>query len=497
MNDTIFAHPVVTAVIAGFLLLGIIAKIMKVSFERIAKWYLYVSVFSVVVVMNSIFFPFIGGKDYFFRFAVELALASVVLWWAFEAKKGELGRRVKALFKKPLVIATTIFAVIFELACLFAYDAHAAFWSNYERGEGGFQFLHYYLLFLLLAFLFTEEKEWKNIFKFSLVSAGLMILYGIAGNYSVNGFIGPYAGATAPTGWWSKLVEGRFQGSLGNSAYVDAYLLFSMFYVGYLWTSAKIVGALKKSSVWLYSILLAVLAFFFVLGQTRGAFLGLVAGLFAAVIYIIFASKGKTRKWGGVILGVLVILGVGVYAVRNTKFVQSFPEGRLLQISLSDQTAQTRLWVWQEAWQGFKERPILGWGPENFTVVYDAHFNPKFYTPGQNSETWFDRAHSIYFDYLSETGALGLLAYLGIFATFFVMLFKKFNKERKAQGAEAHHKTALNIQRGLLIALPIAYLVQGIAIFDVLPMYISLFMFLAFGVYYLSTKGLGQNETNQ
>jgi O-antigen ligase len=98
---------------------------------------------------------------------------------------------------------------------------------------------------------------------------------------------------------------------------------------------------------------------------------------------------------------------------------------------------------------------------------------------------------------LSETGILGLLAYLGIFATFFVMLFKKFNKERKVQGAEAHHKTALNIQRGLLIALPVAYLIQGVAIFDVLPMYISLFMFLAFGVYYLSTKGLGQSEVNQ
>jgi O-antigen ligase len=485
MTDTIFAHPVVTAVIAGFLLLGIIAKIMKVSFERIAKWYLYVSVFSVVVVMNSIFFPFIGGKDYFFRFAVELALASVVLWWAFEAKKGELGRRLKELFKKPVVIATTVFVAIFQLACLFAYDAHAAFWSNYERGEGGFQMLHYYLFFLLLVFLFNEEKEWKNIFKFSLVSAGLMILYGIAGNYSINGFIGPYAGGTVPAGWWHELVDGRFEGSLGNSAYVDAYLLFSMFYVGYLWTSAKIAGALKKSTMWLYVALLAVLAFFFVLGQTRGAFLGLIAGLFAAVIYVIFTSKGKTRKWGGVILGILVILGVGVYAVRNTKFVQSFPEGRLLQISLSDTTAQTRFWVWHEAWQGFLERPVLGWGPENFTTVYDKFFNPSFYTPGTNSETWFDRAHSVYFDYLSETGILGLLAYLSIFVTFFWMILKKFHKDRHEQSVEMHHKTALNIQRSLLVALPVAYLVQGIAIFDVLPMYISLFMLLAFETYYI------------
>lgn len=497
MTDTIFAHPAVTAVIAGFLLLGVIGKIMKVSFERIAKWYLYVSVFSVVVVMNSIFFPFIGGKDYFFRFAVELALASVVLWWAFEAKKGDIGRRVKALFVKPLVIAVTAFTVIFQLACIFAYDAGAAFWSNYERGEGGFQLLHYYLFFLLLVFLFTEEKQWKNIFRSSLVATGLMILYGIAGNYSVSGFIGPYSGNAVPSGWWHQLIDGRFQGSLGNSAYVDAYLLFSMFYVGYLWTSAKIEGTLKKSSAWLYGILLAIFLFFFVIGQTRGAFLGLAAGLFASVIYVIFASKGKTRKWGAIILGILVILGVGVFSVRNTKFVQSFPEGRLLQISFSDGTAQTRFWVWGEAWQGYLARPLLGWGPENFTTVFDAHFNPKFYTPGTNSETWFDRAHSIYFDYLSETGILGLLSYLAIFVTFFWVLAKKIYRDRHMQGAEAHHKTAHNIQASMLIAIPVAYLIQGVAIFDVLPMYISLFMLLAFGAYYVSVKGpVSQTESH-
>ena len=67
INDTIFSHPVTASVIAALLLLGVIAKLMKFSFERIAKWYLYIAVFSIVIVMNSIFFPFIGGKDFFFK----------------------------------------------------------------------------------------------------------------------------------------------------------------------------------------------------------------------------------------------------------------------------------------------------------------------------------------------------------------------------------------------------------------------------------------------
>jgi len=487
MTDTAFAHPVVTAVIAAFLLVGIIGKLMKVSFEKIAGWYLYISAFSIVVVMDSIFFPFIGGKDYFFRFAIELSLICMLLWWGFEAKPGVLKQRLTAVFKKPLVIATTVFTAAFELACLFSYDMHAAFWSNFERGEGGFQMLHYYIFFLLLVFLFTEEKQWKNLFNFSLISAGLMILYGLAGDFSVAGFIGPYAGSTPPTGWWNVLIQGRFQGSLGNPAYVDPYLIFSMFYVGYLWTAAKIAGKSLKVWGWVYGALIAIFIFFFVIGQTRGAFLGLGAGVLALLVYLIFSSTAKVRKWSSLVLGILVIVGVGLYAVRNTPYVQNLPEGRLLQISLSDSTAQTRFWVWDEAWKGFLDRPIFGWGPENFTPVFDKYFNPNFYVPGQSSETWFDRAHSIYFDYLVETGLVGLISYLAIFAVFYWGLVKKAFKNRKAphEGQpEVHHKTATNIQIGLLLALPLAYLIQGVAIFDVFPMYICLFTLFAFGAYY-------------
>lgn len=196
MADSIFNYPLVTSVIAALFLVGIVGKFLKFSWKQITKWYLYISVLAVVVVMDSIFFPFIGGKDWFFRFSTELALISALLYWAFEAKKDEIKNIIKTSYKKPIVIAVTVFVAAFLLACAFALDAHAAFWSNYERGEGGFQMLHYYLFFILLVMFLTEAEDWKNIFRFSLVAAGLMIGYGILGNYSIGGFIGPYAGST-------------------------------------------------------------------------------------------------------------------------------------------------------------------------------------------------------------------------------------------------------------------------------------------------------------
>ncbi len=127
--DTIFSHPEVFAVVVLLPLFGIAAKAFGFPLQRIAKWYCYIAIFAAVIVMNSIFFPFIGGKDYFFRFSVELALIFAVLWWAFEAKSGEVEILVRGLFRKPLVWMVTAFAAAYLLACAFAYDASAAFWS--------------------------------------------------------------------------------------------------------------------------------------------------------------------------------------------------------------------------------------------------------------------------------------------------------------------------------------------------------------------------------
>src|SRR5271170_3524087 len=125
MPDSIFNYPGTLAVIVALPALGVIAKLFGISFARIAKWYCYVAVFAILVVINSIFFPFIGGKDYFFRFAVELGLISFLLWWAFESKANEVKQLIQSTFKKPLVIAVSVFVGAVMLACIFGFDMHA------------------------------------------------------------------------------------------------------------------------------------------------------------------------------------------------------------------------------------------------------------------------------------------------------------------------------------------------------------------------------------
>ncbi len=458
---------------------------------KLSKFFLYASVFSVLVVLTSTFFPFIGGKYYFFRIAIELASIFFLLSWAFEANQIELTNRFRQISKQPLFIAVSIFVLFYLLASVFAYNPHGAFWSNFERGEGGFQMIHYYIFFVLLLLVFKSREEWKNIFKFSLVAAGLVIGYGILANLEiVKSFISPYSGGSFPAGWWHKLTEARFQGTLGNPAYVAPYLLFSMFYGAYLWVSSNWSKKLLKHLS--FGSLIAFFLFFFILSQTRGAFIGLIAAILGGLIYLII-NLPSLRKPTLIVLASLVVLGSLLVGFRHSSFVKSIPGGRIFEIfdlGLKTETIQTRVWTWNSAWAGFKDRPILGWGPENFSTAFDKYFDIRHYVPGHNSETWFDRAHSVLFDYLAETGFFGFLSYLGIFIIYYWSLFKKSKNilplASNSGNISPDNSKKNSILRALVLALSIGYLVQALVLFDVLPIYLNLFLFLAFSVYQFS-----------
>ena len=434
-------------------------------FEKLARFCLYTVPLVVVAVLPTTFFPFIGIKYFFFRILVTAAASFLLLGWAFEDEPVSLKERFMPILKSPVTIGFMLLTAAILLATAFAYDPHGAFWSNYERGEGSFMFLHYFLFYFLAASLFTEKKHWKTLMITSLVAAGGVAIYGIFSAISPEAFLGPYGGITG--NFFSRLIsQARFQGSLGNAAYVTAYFAFIAGYVGWMWA-----GAARTWKTALYGVVGLVLsAFFFVISGTRGTFVGLLAGLGVAAIYYAWREK-KYRKWVIAVLVAGLIAFGGLLVFRNSPQVTKLPGARLLQLDFTQLTAQTRFWTWETAIKGWKDHPVLGYGPENFTVAFDKHFDRRHFNPGQEGETWFDRAHNIVLDYLASTGIVGVAAWL----TFVIMIF--------VQIARAIHKRVLSpMQEAILLGIPVMYVVQSLLLFDVLPIIMNLIIFSALAV---------------
>ena len=340
---------------------------MSMNYFKISKFFLFLVPLAVMIVTPSTLFPFIVGKYVFFRTAVSLALIFFLLGYAKTRinadsnadKRGfnisdNLRRnlRLSALWRQPLVIAVSVFVVIFLLACFFGVDPKMSFWSNFERGEGGLQILYFGIFFGLLAILFREEKDWKKIFWISILAAVLVIFYGLGAHLKYidaemttrfeNGFeIRELTGRGGP--WFQtfknyiggsfKEPHFRFAGSLGNPAYTATYLVFALFYAAYLLITR--INTDKKLIYTEFLVGLLILFFvFFWLAATRGGFIGLLVGVVAAAGYFAYRHK-SWRKWflAGIVI-MLLVISLLVY-FKEAPFVKSLPGSRLFDISFS------------------------------------------------------------------------------------------------------------------------------------------------------------------
>ncbi len=440
------------------------------NYFKISKFFLYLVPFGIIIVTHSTLFPFIVGKYVWFRSLIGLAFILFLLGLLFDHQADFYWNRFKKVIKSPLVIAVSVFVAAFLLATLLGIDPHFSFWSNFERGEGGLQMLNLYVFFMLLFTLFRSENDWRKFFWIFLLSALFMVFYGAGASLKFGNFIGP-----------SFTDESfRFQGSIGNPAYVATYLVFSLFFAGYLLFSR--FKQLSKGQKFILIISILTFGAFFFLAATRGSFVGLGAGIFAALLYLAYIKKPWRKPAVGALILLIFLAGSLIY-FRDTPFVKSIPGSRIFDISFSAETFQHRAIMWGIAWEGLKERPVFGWGPESYIQIFYKHYSPDYFTPGKSYGAWFDRAHSVIFDYLAETGIVGFISYLGIFITFFWQFARSNLKNR----------TPL-IVGALLLAIPVMYLVQGLALFDVSATYIPLFAFLAFSAFMFSTDKLMYQE---
>ncbi len=435
---------------------------------RLSYFFLALALLSVALVAPSTFFPFVGAKAYWFRLWVSAAAAAFLWWYGFAGSPAEVRERFRRVVTSPLVWAVTAFVAAFLISTFLARDPNLAFWSNFERGEGGFAMLYLYASFLLLLLVVRDARVWRGLLWVSLVAAVLVVGYGVLAMMDApeNGryFMGPYGFYGAR----GVLVD-RFAGSLGTPIYVGSYLLFVFFYIGLLFE--KITR--KSARVGLLA-LAGFFSIFFVLSQGRGAMVGLVAGTLAGLGFAGWAAKGRMRVIALSVLAALILGGGALRYFKDSAPVRAVPiVSRFARISASSDL--TRLYAWGTAWEAFRERPLFGWGPENFTEVFDRRFDTRHFTPGADSTTWYDRAHSIVFDYLVELGAVGLLGFLSIFAAFYWQFFKFWDRTQVLWGA-------------LWFAFPVAYLAQGIVIFDIFPIYLQLFLFLGYAAYEFSSK---------
>lgn len=413
------------------------------KYEKILRWFALISIFITpfvpLIVCSSLFFPYVVGKALLFRLAVTIAFGAWAILALFEK---EYRVNLSGILKGILFLVGVMF-----FANLFGENPMKSFLSNFERMEGWITLVYLLAYFVVLAGLFKTEKLWRRLLQTSLFV-----------NLGIN-----FYGVSQLLGWLPALLgTSRLDTTFGNASYLAIYTIFHIFVASFLWVR-RFDKKDTVSRLYAFSIILNIYILYHT--ATRGAILGFVGALFLiSFLCAFFAKEEKRLKKVGIISLVGVALFVTVFiSFKESSFIQKSPVlNRFASISFEETTTKSRFMVWNMAWEGVKEKPLLGWGQENFNYVFNKHYDSGMY--GQ--EEWFDRTHNVFMDWLIAGGFLGLLAYLILFFLALFHLWKSVDFSF--------------LEKTLFSGLFFAYFVHNFFVFDNLTSYILFFMILAF-----------------
>lgn len=405
------------------------------TYLRILQGGLIASLAFILFVFPDLLFPFITSKQLSFNILMEVLLA---IWLVFIMRYPEYRPKKNLITYGLLAYFLAILA-----SCLVSVSFNLSFWGDAERMLGVFHLLHFFIFYLILISVFRTWSDWKVLLLSSVVVATVVSFLGLTGKNAYS--------------------------TIGNTAYVSGYLIFNLYFTVILFFRSR------SNARWLYLIPLVIMAWEFVDMRTSGAIIGLAVSILLALFLLGLSHVNKKiRRLSLVVFVIAVIAVVGVFSqYKSAWFQASF----LRNLTAQKTTFQTRLISWRGAAADFKYHPLLGTGFGNYAVIFDKHFDPKFFNY-MRSETYFDRAHNNLIDIASTTGLVGLITYLSIFVAALYYLWKLFKLQGKRSGTSENGLRNLEII--ILVSLTAAYFIQNLAIFDSFVTYIGCMIILGF-----------------
>jgi O-antigen ligase len=398
-----------------------------------------------VVLPSSYIFPFIVPKILLFRSVSLLMLGGYILllfsnWQEYKMRL------------TPLNLAVGLFFISFGVSTFVGVDWYHSFWDNHERMLGLFTMFHFIAYYCIVGSVVKEWKEWRSLLRIFLLAGSLVMFIGFL--QKINPDLLLNRGAD------------RVSATLGNAIYFSGYGMF-LFFIGLLLFLKEEVAGWKYFAA--TGGVLGFLGIFW--GGTRGTLLGLGVSLLVFGLSYIATFKGnkKFRNAVALILVAGVLFSASLVIFRQNSFVKNIPGvNRLVSTDFTIKNSKVpRVMAWGIAIDAWKERPVFGWGPNNFYFAFNKYYRPEFLESGWG-ETWFDNAHNIVMNTLAVQGTAGIIIYFGLFSAVFYSLILAYRKRTIDQ-----HLLAVGL------AFAVGHFVHNITVFEDPTSYLYFFFFLA------------------
>ncbi len=373
----------------------------------------------------------------------------------------------------PLVLPTLLLVLAYLVSTVFSLTPRISLLGSYQRLQGTYTTLSYIVIFFLVLGHLRRPEQWRRLAYAVILTSIPIAIYGILQRSGLD-----------PLPWGGD-VQRRVAANMGNAIFVAAYLLMAFFltlqrtllHFGQVLRSGEGIdsagggrnGVADAVLAGCYLFVLAVQTLTILYTQSRGPFLGLLAGLYVFGLVGLLGlrawARGNQRLgngartilsygWLGMMaMAVAVVAFLIVFNLPNSPLapLRSNPTiGRLgTALDFEANTARVRTLIWQGASQLVAPhqplqrpnlsadssvtamesdalnvlRPLVGYGPEAMWVAFNRFYPPDLaYHESRNASP--DRSHNETFDSLVITGTLGFAAYMALFISLFYYSLK-------------------------------------------------------------------------
>ncbi len=350
----------------------------------------------------------------------------------------------RSVWRNPFILPVGLLVSAYLLSTAFSIAPFVSWFGSYQRLQGTYSFLSYVIIAVLTASQLRRPEQFRRI-QHAIIATSLPIaIYGVIQHMQQD-----------PLPWGGDVTR-RIAANAGNAIFLAAYLIMAFFFtLERVYNSfAHFLGgteddqtamtsqdlpAAASGGAYLFILMVQALAIFWT--QSRGPWLGLLAGFFLFVLLLLSGLRPKNYR---VLMGVwvgLAMFGAIVLILMNTTnlfaFLRPMPYvGRLTQLLDQDsRTAQVRILIWQGAADMVKPheplafpdgsrdrinliRPLVGYGPEAMWVAYNRFYPAELaHVEARNASP--DRSHNETWDSLVITGIFGFVGYMSLFILIF------------------------------------------------------------------------------
>jgi putative inorganic carbon (HCO3(-)) transporter len=279
---------------------------------------------------------------------------------------------------------------------------------------------------LLVFFLIVNNVEGEEkIRKLLIILIGVSTLVGLYAVWQHYTGIDLYRGGTLESRGSVFVSLGLFDHHLTFGGHVMLVFLLAsaLLFAAKKWGLLRILDFVSP----------VVLGLALVFSYARSAWLGATVGICALGFL-----KGK-RFFLLLVLGVL-LLCLLIFVIEPTSW------DRIKEINLAkDRPESTRIRLWQTSFNMIKDKPVWGIGLGNFSRLFDRYKVEGFYDTTCHP-------HNDFLNVAVNSGILGLLAYLCIWAVFFRSTLKSVKRKTKDSFGRSAQMAGMAAIVGLLFA---------------------------------------------